>query len=77
MADDLIDSIYEAAAVPTLWPEVLHALSTRVNGSGGVLFGVREGYVRAIASPTQADAIRSFMTDGWSERDPRSSVRWC
>lgn len=70
MADDLINSIYEAAAIPTLWPQVLHALSTRVNGNGSVLFGVREGYVKAIASPTQADAIKSFMTDGWSERDP-------
>src|SRR6185437_1574334 len=42
----------------------------RVGGSGGFLFGVREGYLSAIASPDRAETVRAFMTDGWAERDP-------
>ncbi|MBS0529334.1 MAG: helix-turn-helix transcriptional regulator [Proteobacteria bacterium] len=69
MTDDLIDSIYEAAAVPTLWPDVIDAISARIEGNGGFLFGVRDGYFSAIASHRHTDTVRAFMSDGWSERD--------
>jgi DNA-binding CsgD family transcriptional regulator len=69
MIDDLIGSIYEAAAVPTLWPELLNALSSRVGGNGGFLFGLREGYFSAVASPQHTVGVRAFLEDGWGERD--------
>lgn len=69
MVEDLTGSIYEAAAVPTLWPELLDAVSSRVGGNGGFLFGVRDGYLSALASPQHAVGVRDFMDEGWSERD--------
>jgi DNA-binding CsgD family transcriptional regulator len=71
MAHDLIDSIYEAAAVPTLWPVVLGRISDRVEGNGGVLVAARDGYDRLISSPDLADVADKFMSDGWATRDPR------
>ena len=71
MAEDLIESIYEAAAVPTLWPDVLSRVSERVKGSGGVLLAARNGYDRLISSPNLAHAVDEFMNDGWAARDPR------
>ncbi|MBN9008383.1 MAG: hypothetical protein J0H40_23615 [Rhizobiales bacterium] len=71
MAEDLIESIYEAAAVPTLWPDVLNRVSERVGGSGGVLVAARNGYDRLISSPNLAHAVHDFMNNGWAARDPR------
>jgi DNA-binding CsgD family transcriptional regulator len=71
MAPDLIDSIYEAAAVPTLWPDVLGRISARVEGTGGVLVAARDGYDRLINSPDLADVAHKFMNEGWAARDPR------
>jgi DNA-binding CsgD family transcriptional regulator len=71
MAEDLIESIYEAAVVPTLWPDVLSRVSERVKGSGGVLLAARNGYDRLVSSPNLANAVHEFMNDGWAARDPR------
>jgi DNA-binding CsgD family transcriptional regulator len=71
MAHDLIDSIYEAAAVPTLWPDVLGRISDRVEGNGGVLVAARTGYDHLISSSDLADVVHKFMNDGWAARDPR------
>lgn len=67
--EDLIDRIHEAGLVPSLWPAVLSELGAAVGGNGGFLFGVREGYLSAIASAEHAHAIDAFMNDGWAERD--------
>ena len=43
----LIDRIYEAGLIPSLWPALLGELGATVGGNGGFLFGVRDGYVSA------------------------------
>lgn len=71
LSESLIDRVHEAALVPSLWPAVLSELSEAMNGTGGVLFTIREGYSGAISSPNIASVIERFMNDGWAERDLR------
>ena len=66
----LIDRIYEAGLVPSLWPSLLGELGAAVGGDGGFLFGVRDGYVSAVNSVEYDQMMPMFLNDGWSERDP-------
>ena len=69
--ESLVDRVYEAAAVPGLWPDVLDAVSAKVEGVGGFLFAIREGYDRVIHSPGLAQVCHELMHEGWAARDPR------
>ena len=66
----LIDRIYEAGLIPSLWPALLGELGAAVGGNGGFLFGVRDGYVSAVNSVEYDQLMPVFLNDGWSERDP-------
>ena len=68
--ETLIDRIYEAGLVPSLWPSLLGELGAAVGGNGGFLFGVRDGYVSAVNSVEYDRTLPMFLNDGWSERDP-------
>jgi DNA-binding CsgD family transcriptional regulator len=68
--EPLIDRIYEAALIPSLWPAVLGELGAAVGGNGGFLFGVRDGYTSAVNSVEYDQLMPVFLNDGWSERDP-------
>lgn len=69
-SEHLIDRIYEAGLIPSLWPAVLGELGKTVGGNGGLLFAVRDGYASAISSVEHEQGMPSFLRDGWSERDP-------
>ena len=67
----LIDRIYEAGLIPSLWPVLLGELGAAVGGNGGFLFGVRDdGYTSAVNSVEYDQLMPVFLRDGWSERDP-------
>jgi DNA-binding CsgD family transcriptional regulator len=68
--DNLVDRIYEAGLVPSLWPAVLGEIGAAIGGNGGLLFAVRDGYVSGINSAQHDQAMALFLRDGWSERDP-------
>ncbi|TQF25965.1 hypothetical protein UNPF46_35785 [Bradyrhizobium sp. UNPF46] len=68
--DHLIDRIYEAGLIPSLWPELLDEIGNAVGGNGGLLFAVRDGYVSGINSANHDQTMSRFMQEGWSERDP-------
>ena len=65
----LVDRIYEAGLLPSLWTTVLGELGESIGGNGGLLFGVREGYVSAVASDEHTGTIELFMRGEWSQRD--------
>ena len=69
-SDRLIDRIYEAGLIPSLWPALLAELGAAVGGSGGFLFGVRDGYVSAVNSVEYDQLMPVFLGEGWAERDP-------
>ena len=69
-SERLIDRIYEAGLVPSLWPALLGELGAAVGGNGGFLFGVRDGYTSAVNSVEYDQLMPVFLKEGWSERDP-------
>jgi DNA-binding CsgD family transcriptional regulator len=68
--EPLIDRIYEAGLIPSLWPALLGELGAAVGGNGGFLFGVRDGYASAVNSVEYDQVMPVFLNEGWSERDP-------
>jgi DNA-binding CsgD family transcriptional regulator len=68
--EHLIDRIYEAGLIPSLWPTLLGELGAAVGGNGGFLFGVRDGYTSAVNSVEYDQLMPVFLGEGWSERDP-------
>jgi DNA-binding CsgD family transcriptional regulator len=67
--ETLIDRIYEAGLIPSLWPSLLGELGAAVGGNGGFLFGVRDGYAGAVNSVEYDEIMPVFLKEGWSERD--------
>ncbi|WP_333587474.1 helix-turn-helix transcriptional regulator [Phenylobacterium sp.] len=70
MTEDLIDRIYECAAAPDLWPEVLDELAQRTESRGGLLFSARKTLCWT-ASGSIRDVFEAYITDGWFQRCPR------
>ncbi len=70
LSEPLIDRIYEAGLIPSLWPALLGELGAAVGGNGGFLFGVRDGYTSAVNSVEYDQLMPVFLNEGWSERDP-------
>jgi DNA-binding CsgD family transcriptional regulator len=68
-SNHLVDRIYEAALLPSLWTTVLGELGDAIGGNGGILFAVREGYVSGVASVGHIETIELFMQGEWSQRD--------
>jgi len=68
-SDRLIDRIYEAGLLPSLWPTILGELGDAIGGNGGILFAVRDGYVNGVTSVGLIEEMKLFMQGGWSERD--------
>lgn len=64
----LVGRIYEAAAIPELWPGVLRSIASSVDAAGACLFTPGPS-ARWIASPEFSEAVDRFITDGWLERD--------
>jgi len=68
-ADRLIDRIHEAGLVPSLWPILLDEIGDAIDGNGGALFAIRDGYSRAVNSTRHDGTMSLFMEGGWSSRD--------
>ncbi|MBN8965840.1 MAG: helix-turn-helix transcriptional regulator [Rhizobiales bacterium] len=67
----MLDAVYEAAAVPELWPSVLDRLSTITDGVGGLLFATNANEARWTASGSLATVFDRFIRDGLMDRNPR------
>lgn len=68
----LIDRIYEAGAVPDLWPAVLDDIGTMADAVGTLLFAARGPSVRWISSPALAEMAEAYFAAGYVGRDPRT-----
>ncbi|QCI67209.1 helix-turn-helix transcriptional regulator [Phreatobacter stygius] len=70
---DLIDRIYEAAAVPEFWPGVLDALAAHADCRAAVLISTDGTEVANwIGNPTIVEAMDIYVRDGWGARNPLS-----
>lgn len=72
--EDLIGGIYEAAAMPELWPGVLQRLAAVAGLDGGILFTADESkVVRWTASDSMHPLVHTFIRDGWMMRNSRAA----
>lgn len=69
--EDLIDRIYEAAAVPDLWAETLSGIARFGEGAGALLFTSQGNDFRYVASPEVEETVEAFMAGGWAARNDR------
>ena len=68
----LIERIYEAAALPDLWPNVLQAVADAVQAFGVSLSQVTGNSMNCVASPPMERLLADYMADGWLARDTRT-----
>lgn len=71
--DELVDRIYEAGAVPELWPNVLEALGELSRVAGTVLFAVRDETAHWTASPGLEEMSRGYFEGGYPGHDDRTA----
>jgi len=70
--DKIIDAIYEAGAMPELWPEVLDMLAALVGARGGLILYARPGgQQKRAASAAIEPLFDDFAAEGWTERNSR------
>lgn len=76
MADDdaFIDRIYEAGAMPELWPQVLEHFNRLSGSAGSVMFTVRSGVPRWTASRDFEEQIEGYIERGYMGRDRRTEM---
>ncbi|WP_020179083.1 helix-turn-helix transcriptional regulator [Methylopila sp. M107] len=68
---DLVEKIYEAAAVPECWPAVLDDISRRIGAAGGTLITVDRAAPVWVASPGVMAAVRRYFEEGWAAKNDR------
>jgi DNA-binding CsgD family transcriptional regulator len=61
----LLDRIYEAAAIPELWPETLESLADHYDSRSAVLYTVADGGVRPIISPRSQHLVADYHDGNW------------
>jgi hypothetical protein len=64
--DDVVDQIYEAAAIPDLWPDVLELLSRRADGTAGALVALTsQGQLAGhISSAAYRSGYEDYLQNG-------------
>jgi len=69
--EKLIDSIYEAALVPELWPRVLDGVALAGASSGATIFTLADQTGRWVSNDAVREAMTRFITEGWAARNER------
>jgi DNA-binding CsgD family transcriptional regulator len=71
VTEDLVDRVYEAAAVPELWDAVLDNVAGRVGSVGGLIFTANSQHTAWIGSSIIGPLYRGFIEDGFAAQNPR------
>lgn len=69
--DDLVGRIYEAAAVPELWPEVLEGISAVADALGTTLLTTDAQNVKWITTKRLLPLAEAWLAEGWNLRNER------
>ena len=73
--DSLVDQIYEAAAVPELWPKVLEQFAERAGAAGGAVLAFGNQELRWRASAAFEQVVGDYLeqvANRYGGRDPRT-----
>lgn len=68
---DAVAMLYEAAAVPEVWPDAIARLAEIAGCTGGLLFAHTDQGTNWVASKTFAPVFERFLAQGWMERNAR------
>jgi DNA-binding CsgD family transcriptional regulator len=71
ITSELIEQVYEAAAVPELWPSVLDDIAGLNSSIGGLLFVSNDVYAGWTASAAMRPIFQDFVDGGWLALNPR------
>lgn len=69
--EELVDRVYEAAAVPELWSSTLSQIGKFGGGGGALLFTSQDQDFRYVASPELEGYMAEFMAGGWVAHNDR------
>jgi DNA-binding CsgD family transcriptional regulator len=70
---DFLDRLYEAAAIPELWPDVLDGMNSLFGVAASVLFGIQGADVRWATSPNFVETAQEYLRRGYMGRDNRTA----
>lgn len=71
-SDVLIDLIYEAGFMPSLWPRTLDRLAHHVGARGGLLM-IKSGSAEKWTASSSLDSVmRRFVDEGWVDQNLRA-----
>lgn len=68
----IIDDLYEAAAIADHWPQVLGSLTSLIDGAGASMFSFQPVGTRWVATPAMAQVVADFAALGRPEMNTRS-----
>lgn len=68
---DIVGSIYEAAALPDMWPETITRLSRMAGCFGGSLFTHNEAGTNWVSCDAARPYLLRFLEEGWMNRNER------
>ena len=68
---DAVARLYEAAAIPEMWPDTIARLAQIAGCTGGLLFAHSELGTNWITSKEFEPAFERFMAQGWMNRNTR------
>src|SRR5579871_6383501 len=68
---NLLDAVYEAAAIPEKWPEALDGLAQLTGSVGTVLLTTDPKTLRWTSSEPVRQLVVEFLEGNWHERNPR------
>lgn len=68
---DLVGRIYEAAAVPELWPEVLEGISAVADAVGTALLTADSQNMKWISTESVRGLAETWLAEGWHLRNER------
>jgi DNA-binding CsgD family transcriptional regulator len=71
LAEDVIDSIYEAAVLPDRWGTLLDTIARSLGCRGGLIFSVRVGDPEWLASPGAHTMMEDAIAGGWMRQNDR------
>lgn len=69
---DIVDRIYEAGALPELWPQVFDEIAHAHGFVGAGMFTMNPRFQRGVCSQSLSALLDEFLRDGWQERNPRA-----
>jgi DNA-binding CsgD family transcriptional regulator len=68
---DAVAMLYEAAAIPEIWPSAIARLAGLAGCTGGLLFAHSGQGTNWVASEEFAPVFQRFMEQGWMDRNAR------